>query len=66
MQGASKMFSHIKSNKEILNDFDIFLAYMKLGVNKVAFDNIIEKNKKKFISRCYMLFDTLRNTDKIN
>lgn len=61
VEASAKIFKHIKTNREILDDFDVFLSYMKLGGPGNAFDNMTDKNKKKFVSRCYMLFDTLNN-----
>lgn len=61
VEASTKMFKHIKTSPEILDDFNTFLSYMKLGGPGEAFNNLTEKNKKKFISRSYMLFDLLKN-----
>lgn len=49
-----------KGKIEIIEDFDVFMTYMKLGIGKTYFDSLNRKNKKKYISRCYNLYEDLR------
>lgn len=64
VEASTKIYKQIEKNPLILDDFNTFLAFMKLGGPGHAFKNLTEKNKKKFISRSYMLFDVLKNKNK--
>lgn len=61
VEASTKIYKHIEATPSILDDFNTFLGFMKLGGPGHAFNNLTETNKKKFIARSYMLFDLLKN-----
>lgn len=65
IQGACHIYRMLKTDSSLLNNFKRFLIHMKIGSSEDYFNNLTEKNKKKYISRAYMLFNALKKENSL-
>jgi hypothetical protein len=60
IQGATSVKKQLDNkNFGVIGDFECFMIFMKIGTGHM-FDKLSDKNKKKYMSRCYQLFQEFK------